>query len=124
IGDFTVPVYFNIHDVQTGESKDAGESMGLMLEQLELGIRKIIVPTVYRLDSAELHQLLGILHRQHFEQSRIDQAEHGSVRPNAKRRRRYDHYGEAPVATELPHRIANILPDVLDEGSPPCLPAT
>jgi hypothetical protein len=73
------------------------------------------------LDLAELHKLFRILHRQHFEQNRIDQAEHGSVRPNAKRQRHYDHHGKARVATEHPHRIANILPNVLDEADPSSL---
>jgi hypothetical protein len=123
ISDFAVPVHFNIHAAQIGEGENARESLGLMLESLDLRIRKIIVLAVYRFDLAELHKLLRILHRQHFEQNRIDQAEHSSIRPNAERQRHYDHYGEARGATEDPHRVTNILPDVLDEADPSSLPA-
>ena len=56
----------------------------------------------------EQHQMLGIANRQCFEHDRVDDAEYGGVRADAKRQRKHRHGGEAGIPRQHAQSIKDV----------------
>ncbi len=60
---------------------------------------------------AEEHQLFRLLHRERFEQHRIQQTEDGRVRAYAQRQREHNNQREAGLLQQHSHAVAQVLPE-------------
>ena len=90
--------------------------MVVVAKLLETRIGEAIVCSSARTGPGELHKLLRIPDRQHFEQHGIDQAEDRRVRPNAERQRHYDHCCKAGTLGQHPQAMAQVLQERFDHG--------
>jgi hypothetical protein len=86
-----------------------------MAEFFEGRISKSVVLSERWIDILEFNELLGIAHRKHFQQNRVNQTENGGVGTDAECKRCDHDKGESPALPERSPGITNVLPHTFEE---------